>query len=295
MDELRERRQKLTEILSSVGPLMMEGYSTTPGNDPRRAQLLSTETKSGPKDLVTQFDKRVEESLLAKFAEVFPGEKALGEESFASQKLNPEAVINDSKKTGLWIFDPIDGTTNYAKAYPFFCTTAAYVIWNSKQKVFEAQISATFNPVSGEMFSAHRGGGAWLGRQRLKINDEVSDPQKALFITGFASERSQSGVRSFELFKKITQLSLGVRRDGSAALDLAYVASGRVEGYWEWGLAPWDIASGALLVEEAGGVISRLNGDTLQLSQGDIVASTPRLHKWLLSRIEEIVNESARH
>lgn len=293
MSDLYSRRKTLEKILQAVAPIMLEGFTLTPGIDVNRKSLLSTESKSGPKDLVTLFDKKVEAALLEHFAREFPGEVALGEETISASKKHPESVLFEHKSHGLWIFDPIDGTTNYAKAYPFFCVTAAYLAWNTQENLFEPLIGATLNPVSGELFAAHKGGGAWLGNTQIRINPDVSDPQKALFITGFASERSQSGNKSFELFKNITKESLGVRRDGSAALDLAYVAAGRVEGYWEWGLAPWDIASGALLVKEAGGVISRLNGDTLQLGQGDILASTPRLHKWLLSRIEVTGNESA--
>jgi myo-inositol-1(or 4)-monophosphatase len=182
-----------------------------------------------------------------------------------------------------WVLDPIDGTTNYLRAYPFFCSTIAFV--TNENSKFVSQVGATWNPVSQEMFSASRGGGAFLNRQQLKVAD-ITDPKSALLVTGFASGRSQDSHRPFELFEKITKQTLGVRRDGSAALDLAYVAAGRLDAYWEYGLSPWDIAAGALMVEEAGGKVTSLDNESFKLETGEILASNSGLHKWLVDQVK---------
>jgi myo-inositol-1(or 4)-monophosphatase len=259
-------------------------------SDLQRNAKLATSAKSSPKDLVTFYDKAVEEHLLSKFSKSFPGELVIGEETCAQNSTVPQDIIQNLKSDSFWLLDPIDGTTNYARAYPFFCTTAAFC--KKTTQGWDVLVGGVYNPVSQEMFSAARGCGAYLNRSELRVS-QIQDPIHSLMITGFASERSQSSSLPFEIFQKITKETLGVRRDGSAALDLSFVAAGRVDAYWEFGLAPWDTAAGSLLVEESQGQFSDLSGDVSGFFRGEILATNGILHKWVINRIKEIRNESA--
>lgn len=281
--ELSARLELTKNILLSAKDLLLEGFSWTPGSDLSRQQKLAIDTKSNFQDLVTIYDKKVEQHLIHEMNKIFPGEIIIGEESSALNKLSPteQSQLSDA----LWVIDPIDGTTNFSRSYPFFCSTISFLMRNSSS-VFEPVVGATFNPVSGELFSAFKNGGAWLGRQQLKVS-QLENPQSALFTTGFASLRKAPNHRCFEVFSKITHQSLGVRRDGSAALDLAYLAAGRIDGYWEENLSVWDIAAGSLLVQEAGGIVTHHDGKPIDLFQGEILSSTPRLHKWLINKLKE--------
>lgn len=280
--ELEQRKTQLEAIMKKITPIMMEGYSAVPGSQVDRWTQMGQEEKSSFKDLVTHYDKRVEEALLGYLEKSFPGEKFLGEESFAGKdkKVLEQAMSAESE---FWVLDPIDGTTNYLRAYPFFCSTVAFVTNENSRLI--PQVGAIWNPISQEMFAASRGGGAFLNRQQMKVAD-IEDPKCALLVTGFASNRSLDSHRPFDLFEKITKQTLGVRRDGSAALDLAYVAAGRLDAYWEYGLSPWDIAAGALMVEEAGGKVTTLGGGEFQLETGEILASNSGLHKWLVDQVK---------
>jgi myo-inositol-1(or 4)-monophosphatase len=284
MKNLKSRMIELARILRLGGELILEGYTSSPGIDAGRLKLLSTTTKSSPKDLVTFYDKAVEDLLLAEFSKSFSGELVIGEESVSSSGQGSKSHL-DSAADHFWLLDPIDGTTNFSRAYPFFCTTAAFV--ERLNGDYRVLLGAVYDPVHNEFFSAFRGGGSWLNFERMRVS-QVDQPMNALLCTGFASERSTSGDRSFKLFQQLTKESLGVRRDGSAALDLAYVAAGRTDAYWEWGLSPWDIAAGICLVEESMGELSNLEGLKLDLSKGEILSSNGKLHKWLQNRIKEI-------
>ncbi len=277
-----EMSQRAEEILRRGSPLIMEGYAPNPGSAVGRTASMQMKTKSSHKDLVTFYDKRMDEFLKSEFEAAFPGIPVIGEENVAAGKKSVEEIAKNFD--AFWIFDPIDGTTNFSRAYPFFCTTAAFA--EKKNGKWKVQSAVTYNPVNDELFTASRGNGAFLNRQKLRVS-QVKEPPQALLTTGFASERSSSGERAFELFKKLTKLTLGVRRDGSAALDLAFVANGRIDAYWEWGLSPWDTGAGILLVEEAGGECSHHDGSELNFFSGEILSSNGFLHKWLLDRIKE--------
>ncbi len=277
-----ERRIDLCkELLRRLDGLLLEGYSPTPGSDHRRLASLGIETKKSYRDLVTHFDKKVEAAIFEDLTKLFPGEKVIGEEAASTETRSPRELAKDSEY--FWLVDPIDGTTNYARAYPFFCTTLALLRWNASGEA-ETLLGLTYNPVAKEMFWATRGGGAWLNRDRLRVS-HVQDLRESLLITGFASTRSTNETKSFERFSKLTMETLGVRRDGSAALDLAYVSCGRVDAYWEWGLAPWDIAAGSLLVSEAGGHVSKHSGQAFDIFEGEILASNQNLQKILAEKL----------
>lgn len=278
--KLRARQDSLEAILRSATPLIKEGYTAVPGRDRERQASIGTQAKSSPKDLVTVYDQRVERFLTEALQRSFPGEAIIGEEGCAASGRSAKDLAESLDS--FWIVDPIDGTTNYSRAYPFFCSTVAYVERNANGH-FEPVVCATWDAIHDEMFAATRGEGAWLNRERLRVTKN-DDPQQALLTTGFASERAASGEKSFGLFKTLTKKTLGVRRDGSAALDLAYVAAGRIDAYWEWGLSPWDTAAGILLVSEAGGRLSHQDGGEIDLMTGEIVATNGELHAWMLSQ-----------
>jgi myo-inositol-1(or 4)-monophosphatase len=274
----QQRRMEIEKILQSAQGLLLEGWSPLPGSHQnQRASKLNTENKSSFKDLVTLYDKKVEAFLLEKMHSSFKGENFIGEESSGTHTLN-----DISKLDSCWVIDPIDGTTNYARAYPFFCSTVAWL--EKTNQSWTVMVGAVFDPTRNEMFSAARGFGATLNSETMKVTTN-GNPQQALFSTGFASKRSQELVSAFKLFEEITKESLGVRRDGSAAMDLAYVAAGRTDAYWEYGLAPWDTAAGALLVEEAGGKVTLHNGQVWDPLLGEILSSNSHIYGWIQKKI----------
>ncbi|HEY6912790.1 MAG TPA: inositol monophosphatase family protein [Myxococcales bacterium] len=219
-------------------------------------------------DLVTDADKASEESVLRVLRDRAPGARILAEESGASG----EGEIS-------FIVDPLDGTTNYAHGVPLFtCTVAA-------EENGVPVAGCTVDPLREESFFAARGKGAVLRRGfverglRVSLTREVVD---ALVCTGFPYGDRDKLPQMLAAFGKFTELARGTRRLGSAALDLAYVAAGRLDGFWETGLRPWDVAAGQLLVEEAGGAVTRFDGSPHRLAGGEIVAAPPGLHEKML-------------
>ncbi|NCN28645.1 inositol monophosphatase [bacterium] len=280
MSEHKQRRAYIEKLLTDATPLLMEPWSATPGADSKRNSMLKTSNKSGFSDLVTIYDKRVEEFLKAQIAKDFPGEHFIGEEGSADKDSTYEKM---KSLDSFWIADPIDGTTNFSRAYPFFSSTIAWVSKTSGQH--HVCSGGTLNPVSNELFSAHRGGGATLNGSPLKVT-QIENPKEALLASGFVSLRAGEADHCFQTFVKVTKQTLGVRRDGSAALDLAFVAAGRIDSYWEWGLSPWDMATGSLLVEEAGGLVSSEKNETWTIFDPDIVSSNKLLHPWIKEQIK---------
>lgn len=283
MIELLERRLEIEGILRRATPTFLAGCTPKPGIDAAsRIAALGIQQKGSHSDLVTVHDKRVEEFILAEIHRVFGDEGVIGEES---STVSREKLGDGWKGKSFWLLDPIDGTANYSKGYPFFASTLAFAHWDASAAVPSVLACATWDPVHNEMFCAHRGGGAWLNRERLWVSP-VQDPQRAMLTTGFASQKQKRDTRAFDLFQKVTNLSLGVRRDGAASMDLAYVAAGRTEGYWEKSLSPWDTASGILLVEEAGGRVSHWDNSPINVFSGEIMATNGFLHKWLQENVE---------
>jgi myo-inositol-1(or 4)-monophosphatase len=217
-------------------------------------------------DLVTDADKASEETVLRKLHELAPGVAVLAEESGAH---GDQADLR-------FIVDPLDGTTNYAHGLPLFCCTVA------AEEQGEVVAGATVDPLRGELFHAARGKGAWLDGKRLHVSN-ASALEKALVCTGFPyRDRDRLG-HMLAAFARFTELAQGSRRLGSAALDLAYVAAGRLDGFWEMGLAPWDVAAGQVLIEEAGGLVTRFDGSPHRLDGREIAAAGPDLHAAILA------------
>lgn len=286
MSALVQKRERIGRVgivstaLRGNRAFLLKGYSPNPGSDLKRMKSLGLQEKSSFKDLVTLRDVAVEERLLKFFRKYFPGEAVFGEEQTSRTKATFGTF--SAKHSSFWTLDPIDGTVNFARAYPFFCTTVSFVeMHDGCPKVV---VAVTYNPLTDEMFEASLGGGAKINGKPLRVS-QVKRAPEALLATGFSSQKA--GNRTpFELFEKFTQKTLGVRRDGSAALDLGFVSAGRLDGYWEWGLAAWDIAAGVLLVSEAGGVVTSMSGGAVDLGRGEIVASNGFLHKWLLDGLK---------
>ncbi|MBN1209866.1 MAG: inositol monophosphatase [Myxococcaceae bacterium] len=210
-------------------------------------------------DLVTDADKAAEEALLQFLRARYPGHAILAEESGASQG------------TGLrWLIDPLDGTTNYAHRVPHFCVSVAV---DGPGGVLAG---AVYDPMLDELFSAARGEGATLNGQPLKAS-ATSEVGRALLCTGFPYDVRERPEGPVGLFNRFIRRAQGIRRTGSAALDLAYVAAGRFDGFFEFSLKPWDIGAGSLLVKEAGGVMTAIDGTPFDVMRGDVLASAPGL------------------
>jgi len=221
--------------------------------------------RKGPKDFVTEVDREAEEAVVAFLESRTPEVGIVAEE-------RPERRNSGNLS---WVIDPLDGTTNYIHAYPFFSVSVALVQGTTPL------VGVVSDPLRSEEFTAVRGGGAFLNGDRLQVSC-LRTLSSALMLTGFpfrAVALLGSYLRSFE---SVLRSTAGVRRDGSAALDLCYVASGRADGFWELRLSPWDIAAGSLLVEEAGGRTSDFIGGNSQWRTGDILASNGHLHSGLV-------------
>lgn len=204
-------------------------------------------TKSALADIVTEADREVETLIRARLAAARPGDGFLGEES--------EAERGSTEIT--WVVDPIDGTVNYAYGIPHYAVSIAAVAGAPDPELWSVQAGVVFAPVTGDLFRAARGSGAWLGADRLAVSRPTD--AGALLATGFGYDPA-THAGDLERVRTVMPLARDLRRAGAASLDLAYVAAGRLDGYFERGLAPWDHAAGALLVEEAGGVVGGAPG-----------------------------------
>lgn len=225
-------------------------------------------------NLVTDADKAAEAKILEMISSQFPEDQVLSEES-------GESLGKSDKSSRRWLIDPLDGTTNFAHAYPFFCVSIALV--EDKKRV----LGVIYYPTADELFWAESGKGAWLNDEKIKVS-KIANLSESLLATGFPANSSSSIENNMEQFKYLTGISHGVRRDGAAALDLCYVACGRLDGFWEQNLAPWDIGAGSLIVEEAGGKVSDLNNGQLNLAKGNIVATNQLLHEQVLTALQKI-------
>ncbi len=217
-------------------------------------------SKKGRINLVTEMDLRSEEILVEKIGHHFPGHQILAEEE-GLRKGEPEY---------LWVIDPLDGTTNYAHGYRFFCVSIAL------QAHGQTVLGVVYDPVTDEMFTAIRGQGAKSNGRPIRVTQE-DQLSESLISTGF-SYQEEGILENLRLFNHLIMKARAVRRDGSAALDLCYVACGRFDGFWELHLSPWDVAAGMLLVEEAGGKTSRFDGSACTIHDRELLATNGRVH-----------------
>jgi myo-inositol-1(or 4)-monophosphatase len=236
--------------------------------------------KKGAIDLVTEADLAVEQMFRAVVAERFPDHAILAEEYGATPAASGLPVAADGRRY-CWIFDPIDGTTNYAHGLPIFCSSLALEIDG------RVDVAAIYDPSRRELFTAERGGGSYLNGTRLAVADtcRVLD---SMLVTGFPYDVHTNPGDIIEMFGAFVSKARAVRRLGSAALDLCYVAAGRFEGFWEQRLQPWDIAGGSLVVEEAGGVVTGMDGTPFYPRMGHILATNGHVHEETLSIIRAV-------
>ena len=234
----------------------------------RQGRSLRVSSK-GDINLVTEADLAAEELIIERIRSYYPRHAILAEESGASNG-SPSATQAEWK----WIIDPLDGTTNYAHGYPCFCVSIAL------ERAGKIEIGVVYHPVSNELFAAERGQGATLNDRTIRVS-EIDELNSAMLCTGFPYDVRERNdfARAFTNF---TMRAQAVRRDGSAALDLAYVACGRFDGFWEDGLNSWDIAAGALLIEEAGGQLSNYRGAPLDIYSPEVLASNGLIHEVMM-------------
>lgn len=229
--------------------------------------------KKGSIDLVTEIDLECERMCRAIVAERFPDHDILAEEL-------DSAVSERAASRFRWVFDPLDGTTNYAHGLPIYCASLALEIDG------RAEVAAIYDPTRKELFTAERGEGAYLNGRALRVS-RTTTLLDSLLVTGFPYSVHEESGELVELFGYFLGRARAVRRLGSAALDLSYVAAGRFEAFWEQHLKPWDVAAGALIVEEAGGRVTGMDGRPFDPSAGHLVASNGHLHAQMVTSIEE--------
>ena len=223
-------------------------------------------------DFVTEVDRTAEAAIIDVLREAYPEYSILAEES-------GRAAGTDTESEYQWIIDPLDGTTNFLHGFPQYAVSIALA---HKGQLNQALV---YDTLRNEMFTASKGGGAFLNERRIRVT-KCLGLDDALLGTGFPFRNFEHLNAYMATFKDLTQRSQGIRRTGSAALDLAYVASGRLDGFWEFGLAPWDMAAGCLLITEAGGLVGDLAGGDNYLKTNNLVAGTPKVFSQLLQVID---------
>lgn len=227
----------------------------------------------GEINLVTDVDIACQEKIMELIKKGFPDDDIISEEKTNSF---------DGKRNR-WIIDPLDGTTNYAHGYPFFCTSIAY------EEKGQITYGVVYNPVFNELFFGRKGGGAHLNGERISVSS-VHNLKDALLSTGFPYDLATNKRNNVENFLKFLFSAQAIRRDGSAALNLCYLACGRFDGFWEVSLNSWDMAAGCLMVCEAGGVVTDLQGDKFSIYEDEIVSSNGIIHEAMLGVLGENKN-----
>jgi len=249
----------------AAGKVLMASYGKL------RNSQISVKSKN---DFVTEIDKKSERLIIGRIQKNFPGDRIQAEESGFTPGHDR-----------LWIIDPLDGTSNYIHQFPLFSVSIAV------QEAGVLRAGVVYDPLHDELFFAQKGKGAYLNKKRIRVT-RVDRLANALMATGIPFRARERFDEYLESFKRISVSSVGLRRGGSAALDLAYVACGRFDGFWEIDLSPWDIAAGELLTREAGGSVSDVWGGPDHLKTGDTLASNGRIHKELSAITSRIFSAS---
>jgi myo-inositol-1(or 4)-monophosphatase len=220
-------------------------------------------------DFVTEVDRGAEAAIIEIVQKSYPDHGILGEES---------GLIDSAKHEYRWIIDPLDGTTNFIHGFPQYCVSIGV------ERGGALTHAVVYDPTRDELFTASKGGGAFLNDRRIRVS-KCTRLGDALVGTGFPFKELTRVDLYIKQLRHLMEKSSGVRRAGAAALDLAYVACGRLDGFWELGLSPWDIAAGALLIQEAGGLVGDLDGEQDFLESGDLCAAAPKLFPALLQAL----------
>lgn len=225
-------------------------------------------TAKGSNEFFSEVDIKAEQAIINTIHKAYPDHGIIAEES---------GIYNDDAES-VWIIDPLDGTTNYLHGFPCFSVSIAHRVKN------RIEHAVVYDPIRHECFSASRGRGAQLNDRRIRVSKQTL-LNAALLGIGFPHRNVETDSRYLATFEALIGKCAGIRRTGSAALDLAYVASGRLDGLWEFGLRLWDLAAASLLIKEAGGLISDMQGGEDYLRQGDVIAGTPKVFKALLQTL----------
>ncbi len=254
----------MSAIAREAGALLMHYFH----------QHLKVEYK-GEADLVTVADRASEVLIRERIQQQFPGHDVLGEEQ----------GLNDQGSDYRWYVDPLDGTTNFAHGFPVFCVSMALERRSSNGEGVRIA-GVVYDPTRDELFSAEQGRGAQLNGEKIRVS-QIAKLKECLVATGFPSHKRHKNPNIY-FYHQITLRTHGVRRAGSAALDLCCVAAGRFDGFWEFNLNPWDTAAGVLIVEEAGGKVSRFDGSPFELNSRETIASNGLVHQALLHEFKEV-------
>ena len=254
----------MSAIAREAGALLMQHFN----------QHLKIEYK-GEADLVTAADRAAEALIRERIRQKWPTHDVLGEEQ----------GLSDQGSEYRWYIDPLDGTTNFAHGFPVFCVSMG-LERRSSGLAGERIAAVVYDPTRDELFSAEQGRGAHLNGERIQVS-RTATLKESLFATGFPSYKRHKNPNIY-FYHQITLHSHGVRRAGSAALDLCNVAAGRFDGFWEFNLNPWDTAAGVLIVQEAGGKVTRFDGALFELNSNETVASNGLIHDVLLREFKEI-------
>lgn len=253
-------QQDLIDIAQHAGEILSAGFG----------QQHHIEFK-GEIDLVTEIDKRSEDYILGELSRRFPGHRIFSEESGE----------RSGSADDVWYVDPLDGTLNYSHGLPIFCVSIAYA------HAGELQLAAVYDPIANEMYTAERGHGAKLNDAAIHVS-KSPELKSSLLVTGFPYDAWTNPVNNFAEFQRFSMRTQGVRRLGSAALDLCYVAAGKLDGFWEIRLNAWDVAAGALIAKEAGALVTDVRGgpDFITKPQS-VLAANPQLHAKMLEILQE--------
>ncbi|MBC8042246.1 MAG: inositol monophosphatase [Rhizobacter sp.] len=222
-------------------------------------------------DFVTTVDKTAETLAIKAIRRRFPHDEILAE----------EGGLETGTSGRRWIIDPLDGTLNFIHSFPMFCVSVAMT-----DETGEIAVGAIYQPLSKELFTAEKGRGAFMNNHRIRVTKNFRS-ESLLLATGFPYKDYGHLDTYLAVFKDILQHTAGLRRPGSAAIDLAYTACGRFDGFWEYNLNSWDIAAGALIVKEAGGIVTDFKGDENYLKSGHIIATNGKVHNWILEKIQK--------
>jgi len=248
--ELKEHLAFAEGIALGAGRILIDGFS--------RAKRVNYKGSINP---VTQFDLRSEKFLISKISRQYPDHNVLAEEGGGRERKSPYR----------WVVDPLDGTVNYAHGFPVYCVSVGL------QYEDDGVVGAVYDPEQREMFSAARGLGAFLGKKRIRVSSE-KNLRRSLLATGFAYNVGTARKNNLGMFARMMKQAQAIRRLGSAALDMCWVAAGRLDGFWEYYLHPWDTAAAKVIVEEAGGRVTRIDGRPFSIFDKDIMASNGNIH-----------------
>lgn len=249
------------QAAKKAGVILLENYGHL-----TQGQIVS----KGLSDFVTEIDKKCEKEIIQFIKKKFPDHAILAEESGQEKQ----------KSDYRWVIDPLDGTTNYIHGFPMFSISIGL------EHQGKRHVGVVFDPLREELFHAEAGRGAFLNGNKISVSrrDNLRD---SLIATGFPFRIHERLDRYLPTFRAVLLEVSGLRRAGSAALDLAYTACGRVDGFWEMGLSPWDICAGALLMEEAGGIFSGFFGETQINEHGDVLCGPPKIHRLLMEILKK--------